>query len=406
MCIWLLMMSVFMLTGCSPSHSSGETKTAAVETTSEAAEQTKENARPEETGKAVSEGEELSWEECQENARLKIHILDVGQGNSILVESGDQAMLIDGGPADTSSYVVSYLKQRGIDDLDYAVVSHYDADHISGMVGVLRTCDVDVLLNPDYEEDTKIYSSYIDAKEDNGCEVEIPEIGDVYELGEAEFTIVAPVSYDHRDVNDNSIGVRIVCGESEFLILGDAEMESEYEILDEGMELESDVYLAGHHGSSSSSSERLLEAVDPQIVIISAGLGNSYGHPSKDTMERLEDKDFTLYRTDMQGTICACTDGKIITFREEPCNDWSPGEVLEDQDNEEPQVEVNKDGLDEGGTSETAGISEMNYIGNINSKKYHLPSCSSLPKEENQIRFYSKKEAEKAGYEPCQRCQP
>ena len=133
------------------------------------------------------------------------------------------------------------------------IATHYDADHISGLVGVLNVFPVDILLCPDYQTDTWIYTSFLRKQRENGCTVRAPAFGDVYSLGEASFTVVAPVSYDYERDNNNSVGIRLSCGSTAFLMLGDAEWESEKDLLDAGAEVSADVYLASHHGSAWSS---------------------------------------------------------------------------------------------------------------------------------------------------------
>ena len=260
----------------------------------------------------------------EESSPLSVHFLDVGQGNAILAESNGHYMLIDGGDREYSSFVVSYLKKQGVKELDYVIPSHYDADHINGIVGVLNTIDVKKILSPDYETDTNIYKSYLSAIEKNGYQKHHPTLGETYTLGDASFTIVAPINYDYSDSNNNSIGVKLTFGSNSFLILGDAEIESEQDMLGTREDLSADVYLASHHGSDSSSSTPLLKAIDPAYGVISVG-ENSYGHPAKETLHRLKDRNIKLFRTDIQGTIIAVSDGKTITWNTQPTKDWSSG---------------------------------------------------------------------------------
>ena len=256
---------------------------------------------------------------------MAVHILDVGQGSACLVESEGHYMLIDGGPRDSSSYVVAYLRDQGVETLDYIIASHYDADHISGLVGALNVYPTGKILCPDYEADTKIYASLMEKIASNGCEVIHPQAGEVYTIGEAVFSVVAPAHYGYEDENNDSIGIRLVHGGNSFLLLGDAEKESEADICSGGWTLRSDVYFVSHHGSSSSTTEALLSAVGPSVAVISAGKDNSYGHPHVQTMERLEDAGVQLYRTDIQGTITVVSDGETLKWSQEPCTDFSSG---------------------------------------------------------------------------------
>lgn len=257
---------------------------------------------------------------------MEVHFLDVGQGNACLVESEGHYMLVDGGDRDASSFVVAYLRDQGVEKLDYIIASHYDADHISGLVGALNVYPTEKILCPDYETDTKIYASLMKKIEENGCEVVHPAAGESYTLGEAVFTIVAPAADDYEDDNNRSIGIRLVHGRSSFLMLGDAEKESEADICSSGECLQSDVYLVSHHGSSSSTTEELLARVRPSAAVISAGEDNAYGHPHSQTMERLKAAGVQLYRTDIQKTVIAVSDGEKLVWSQEPCMDFTPGD--------------------------------------------------------------------------------
>ncbi len=261
------------------------------------------------------------------DGELAVHFLDVGQGNAVLITDGTSSMLVDGGGRDYSSYVVSYLERQDISALSYVISSHYDADHIHGLIGVLNVYSVDMLLDGDYEWDTATYTSYRSAAEANGCTEIHPQAGEVYQLGDATFTIVCPDSYNHEDSNDNSIGIRLVYGSTSFLLCGDADSEMETWMIESSAVLDSDVLLCSHHGSASSTSEAFLEAVSPDAVVISCGTDNSYGHPSQRVMSLLEEYGCDVYRTDKQSTIIAVTDGTTITFENDPTLDYSAGSV-------------------------------------------------------------------------------
>lgn len=258
--------------------------------------------------------------------KMEVHFLDVGQGSACLVESEGHYMLIDGGDRDASSFVVAYLRDQGVEKLDYIIASHYDADHISGLVGALNVYPIEKIVCPDYETDTRIFASLMQKIEENGCQVVHPQVGDEYSLGEAVFTVVAPVENDYEDDNNRSIGIRLVHGSNSFLMLGDAEQESEADICSSGEKLQSDVYLVSHHGSSSSTTDGLLSRVKPATAVISVGKDNAYGHPHSQTMARLEAAGVQLYRTDVQGTLTAVSDGEKLEWSQDPCMDFTSGD--------------------------------------------------------------------------------
>lgn len=351
---------------------------------------------------------------------LAVTFLDVGQGNAVLVENDGQYMLIDGGDRDNSSYVVSYLEQRGVEELAYVVSSHYDADHLNGVVGALHAFSCDTLLAADYTTDTRVYDSFCSIVEEKGISIEYPDMGEVYSFGDVEFTVVCPDAYDYSDDNDNSVGIRLVYGDTSFLICGDAGSRVEQMMLHSGLTIASDVYLASHHGSAGSSSLEFLEAVGPEAVVISAGLGNSYGHPSEAVLSNIEEIGADLYRTDLQGEITVVSDGSALEWSVEPCADYRSGEEIAEKIPKEaenrgkdgagaaPKEAERKSGsgLDE--NSGDAGTEET-YVLNLSTKKFHLPTCGSVGdmNEENKAEFTgSRKELVEAGYSPCGRCRP
>ena len=229
------------------------------------------------------------------------------------MRSGDHALLYDGGDRNHSSFVVAYLKRQGITKLDYLIASHYDADHLSGLIGVLHTTEVDTVLGPDYEHTSKTYTSFQSAVTDAGKTVYHPTAGSDYQLGDAYFTVVGPIK-SYTDSNNNSIAIRIVNGDNSFLLTGDAETQSEEDMCRSGLNLYSDVICPGHHGSSNATTSLLLAYTQPTWAVISVGAGNDYGHPHQATLQRLADAGVTVLRTDEHGTIVARSDGKDISW--------------------------------------------------------------------------------------------
>lgn len=336
--------------------------------------------------------------EQQKEASLEVDFLDVGQGLSVLVSSEGHYMLYDGGDREYSSFVVAYLKEKGIEKLDYVVASHYDSDHLNGVVGALNAFDVDRILGPDYVWDSKVYQSFITASENLGIPVEHPEPGAVFSLGGASFQVLAPSSEKYGDSNNYSIVLRLTCGKDSFLFTGDAEYESEEEMCRTGLTLDSTVLCVGHHGSASSSTYQFLEKVLPEYAVISCGAYNSYGHPHEETMEKIMAMEIPFFRTDIQGTITATSEGNGITWNTEPCKDYSSG-----------------DDREAGSSSPTFDSSEIkkqesgSYVLNTNTKKVHLPDCSSAEdiKESNkEIYTGDLEQLIENGFSPCQRCLP
>ena len=257
--------------------------------------------------------------------KMKVHFLDVEQGLCILVELGDEVLIYDGGERDTSSFVVSYLQDQGITEIDYMISSHYDSDHVSGLIGCLNAFEVKNVIGSDYEHNSKLYLSFMDAVEAEGLEMQYPEVGTQYQLGNAVITILAPADIV-KDSNANSVAIKLTYGESDFIFTGDADYSSERDMIASGIDLDCEVLSVGHHGSASSTSENFLIATTPEYAVISCGAGNSYGHPHVEVVEMLEVMEIDVFRSDVQGTVVAETDGKTITWSEEPCNDYSDGD--------------------------------------------------------------------------------
>lgn len=261
-----------------------------------------------------------------DDSGLTLRVLDVGQALSILIECDGQYMLYDGGEADTSSYVVAYLKELGIKELAYVVASHYDSDHISGLIGVLNTFNVDRVIGPDYEDDTEVYDSFMAMLDKRGLGVEHPGVGERLSLGTADIMVLGPLK-TYEAPNNNSIVLKISYGEDTFLLPGDAEGEAEKDMLSADLDLSADVLVLGHHGSRTSTSRDFLWAVLPDQVIVSCGRGNPYGMPEAGVLVLVKNVGAELFRTDRQGEIIAHTDGSGITWNVEPCNDFTQGDL-------------------------------------------------------------------------------
>ena len=244
---------------------------------------------------------------------VEVHFIDVGQGDSILIEAEDSSMLIDAGENNYGLHVVDYLKSQDISNLDYVIGTHPHSDHIGGLDTVLKTCSVDKIIMPDVVHTTKTFDNVLTTIEENNLKLTRAVAGDVYRLGPASFTILAPVASSYQDINNYSIVIRLTYEDTSFLFTGDAEALSEKEILASGLDLSADVLKLGHHGSAYSSSDAFLDAVDPSYAVISVGKDNDYGHPHSQTLQAVKDGNIKLYRTDVQGTIVFTTDGKNIS---------------------------------------------------------------------------------------------
>jgi len=224
----------------------------------------------------------------QDTADFELRMLDVGQGLAVLIKSDGHYMLYDGGGRYTSSYVVAYLKKHGVKKLDYLVASHYDEDHIFGLVGVLNTTKVTKALTPNYKTTTKVYKSFRSKLSKSKAKEVHPKLGSTYKLGNAKFKVIGPANYKSKDHNDDSIAIRVTYGNFSVILTGDSSTTAESKILRNNKALESTLYVVSHHGSSHASGASFLNKVKPQYALISVGADNSYGHPHEEALARLK----------------------------------------------------------------------------------------------------------------------
>ena len=251
------------------------------------------------------------------NADMTIHFLDVGQGDAAIIQCDGEAMMIDGGPSVVSSFVYSYLRNTlKLTLLDYMIATHPHEDHIGGLAGALNAEPVDLILSPVTNWDSPPFQAMKKYADLQGAPIVVPYEGDQFRLGNA-MVYVLHCWPDAWSVNDMSIVVRVVYGDTSFMFTGDAEYMSEYMMIDSGMDLKSNVLKLGHHGSSTSSTAEFLKAVSPEYAVISCGTCNSYGHPRPEPLETLKEMQVELFRTDLQGTIICHSDGQSITFETE-----------------------------------------------------------------------------------------
>lgn len=255
---------------------------------------------------------------------LEVYFLDVGQGDSQLIripgEGGYFDVLIDTGEYEYADGLTAYLRDLGVEKIGALVCSHPHTDHMGCMARIVERFDIGSLYMPQLPEEqaptTRAYEKLLDAAAEKDLRViRLHEDALLESPAGAQFQVMAPrVDADWDGANNYSAVIRLVYGETSFLFTGDAEAESEKVILEDGYGVGADVLKCGHHGSSSSTSQAFLEAVDPLYAVISCGAGNSYGHPHRETLQSLRERDVTVYRTDEDGTVLAKSDGKDITF--------------------------------------------------------------------------------------------
>ncbi len=329
-------------------------------------------------------------------AALEIHFLDVGQGDAAVVLCDGKVMMIDGGKPESSQFIYSYLTGTlGLSRIDVMILSHPHSDHAGGLSAALSACRTERILTPMYYYDDPAFLRFRDLAAERNLFFEMPLAGTKRMFGAAEISFLAPYKL-YGDTNDSSIVMRLDYGRTSFLFTGDAEIPEEVEILERCPELlRADVLKVGHHGSSTSSGEAFLEAVRPEIALMGVGAGNTYGHPALDVLQRFREKETQVYRTDLHGTVVLFSDGNTISVRTErtPENQESVytlswGGYLGEVPEEHPAADY--------------------YVGNVKSRRFHLPECEGAVKmsEKNRTRFETREEAIQAGYQPCGGCKP
>lgn len=256
----------------------------------------------------------FSDRETDPDGSFEVHFIDVGQADSALILCDGYSMLIDGGNVGDSSLVYAYLKKLNITYLDYVVCSHAHEDHVGGLSGALNFAQAGTVLSPVTAYDSKAFNNFVKYVNKKGLELTVPKPGDTYELGSASFEILAPL-YDYKATNNTSIVIKLSYGTVSFIFSGDAEAESELDMVDEyGRKLSAAVLKVGHHGSDTSSAAAYLSAVHPKYAVISCGEGNSYGHPHQEILDRLAEAGIEVFRTDQKGTIICRSDGFDLDF--------------------------------------------------------------------------------------------
>lgn len=246
---------------------------------------------------------------------LKVHFIDIGQGDAALLESDDGAfMLIDAGPRSGAQKLVDYCLLQGVETLDYVVFTHPHEDHIGGGKSVLENFEVRQVLLPDTVHTSTTFEHLLDTmekvKKERHLRVLAPKQDETFLFGNAYFTVLSGAPPEGENLNNASIVLKVTYGDVSFLFTGDAEKAAERALLDAEEEVSAQILKAGHHGSRTSSSEEFLDEVSPTVAVISCAQDNDYGHPHKETLQRFRERGVTVCRTDRNGCVVVVTDGK------------------------------------------------------------------------------------------------
>ncbi|MEI6588259.1 MAG: ComEC/Rec2 family competence protein [Candidatus Moraniibacteriota bacterium] len=256
-----------------------------------------------------------------QNQKLQVVFLDVGQGDAILISQGEKQILIDGGPSGQKlmeklgTYVPFWDRK-----IDVVIATHPDADHISGLVDVLKNYSVDEVIESGAKSESQVFGALEKSIEEKKVEKQLARRGMKIKLSdEAELEVFSPTDAVmdslKDDTNSASIVARLTYGENSFLFTGDFPLEVEKQLISADLPISADVLKVSHHGSKSASSEQFLTFVHPKDAIISVGKGNRYGHPMAEILNRLQDDQIKIYRTDVSGDVvydCASVKDKCV----------------------------------------------------------------------------------------------
>jgi len=257
-----------------------------------------------------------------DTGELKVHFIDVGQGDAILIDFRETEILIDGG--DRSPGVEQYLNDYVDEPLEVLVATHPHADHIGGLIAVLANFDVgSIWLNGDTST-SQTYNDFMSAVNAEGAEVHVAKQGDQIQAGDLVLDVLNPTQPLTGSTNNNSIVTLLSYGDTDSLFTGDAEAEAEASMINAHLIPDVEILKVGHHGSRTASSRQFIEAAEPEVAIYMAGEGNTYGHPHEETIILLDEFDAEIYGTDVHGTIVVTIDGEAYTLQLEkqapPCS--------------------------------------------------------------------------------------
>ncbi|WP_125154362.1 ComEC/Rec2 family competence protein [Clostridium rectalis] len=252
------------------------------------------------------------YDDINENI-LKIHFINVGQGDSTLLQFNNKNLLIDSGPLNSFENTIKYLKKLKVKQLDYVIATHPHEDHIGAMSEIIKTFEVKKFYAPKVTSNTDYFYNMIKELKKSNIKINIAK--DQIKLpfdAKIKCVFLSPNSSNYTNLNNYSAVLKITYGRCNFLFTGDAESLVEQEILDKRYNISCQVLKLGHHGSSTSTCDQFLEKTSPNVAIASCGKNNIFNHPNKKTLQKLAEKGVKLYRTDIDGTIVLVCNGSNI----------------------------------------------------------------------------------------------
>lgn len=243
--------------------------------------------------------------------QIKVHFINVGQGDSIFIElDNDKTMLIDAGENDKKDLVKSYISDLGYNSINYLVGTHPHSDHIGGMYYIIDNFSIEKIYMPKAITNTKTYENLLETISSHNLKINTAKSNVIiYDSENLKIDILAPDENKYTNLNNYSAVVKLVYGDTCFLFMGDAEIESENKIKSD---INCDVVKIAHHGSSTSSNDDFVKRVNAKYAVVSVGEDNKYNHPNNEVLKRWEKSGALIYRTDRDGNIIFKSDGKNI----------------------------------------------------------------------------------------------
>ena len=311
---------------------------------------------------------------------MRVHFLDVGQGDSIFIESANgKTMLVDGGVKGAGQQVVSYLKELGVNKLDIVVATHPDADHIGGLIPVLQSSiDIGQFYDSGKVHTSQTFEEMLTLIDTKNIPYHVPTTGENIAFDD-DLTVKVLNANEHAtDNNDASIVLKMVYGNVSFLLTGDAGIALEKDMLQN--DVQATVLKAGHHGSNTSSSEKFIQAVHPEVTVLSYGEGNKYGHPHAEVVERLQAVGSKIYATAEAGTVIVSTDGVNYDVQSK---EWSGGNISTPPSAASVEI-ISKDLIDEivgikNNGSEAVSLKDWQLISIEGNQVFKFPNVTLQP---------------------------
>ncbi|AXI09232.1 MBL fold metallo-hydrolase [Oceanobacillus zhaokaii] len=245
---------------------------------------------------------------------MKVHFINVGQGDATYIKMpGGEDVLVDGGRQGQGDEIIAYLKKQKVDDIEIMIATHPDADHVGGLDEVLKAYKVESVYAPKVSHTTQAYKNFLQAVKNEKLTIKTAKADVKLPLKYVTAKFVGPVkNYSNSDLNNWSAVLHVTYNKNKFLFAGDAEKASETDMIKAKQTLKADVLKVGHHGAKTSSNTNFLNVVKPKYAVISVGK-NSYGHPTKDVLNRFKSVKSTVYRTDQKGNIVISSTGTKLT---------------------------------------------------------------------------------------------